>query len=145
MSLAKMGYKVLGHTVFRITMECVDLFWSSLNHLLYFNKPCYYGVHSMTLLLWVGNWLTGQTLRVVVEGQWYAETWNTSGVPQGTVSGLTLFIMYDISSATSTSISLFADDYVLYSVIDSTRDAEMLYGTWRHLADGWTVWWASMP
>ena len=49
------------------------------------------------LLLWINNWLTHRTQRVVVDGCQSAEAAVTSGVPQGTVLGPLFFLVYNIN------------------------------------------------
>ena len=51
-----------------------------------------------------------------------------SGVPQGTVLGPTLFLLYinDLPSYVDSPIRLFADDYVIYREIKSYQDASTL-------------------
>ena len=104
-------------------------------------KLSHYGINGTTLT-WLESWLTGRTQRVVVEGECSDETPVTSGVPQGTVLGPLMFILYinDISADTSSSIRLFADDCVLYRVVSNTRDAEMLQGDLSQLC-GWADTW----
>ena len=104
-------------------------------------KLSHYGINGTTLT-WLESWLTGWTQRVVVEGECSDETPVTSGVPQGTVLGPLMFILYinDISADTSSSIRLFADDCVLYRVVSNTRDAEMLQGDLSQLC-GWADTW----
>lgn len=64
------------------------------------------------LCSWVENWLTNRKQRVVINGK--ASDWLhvTSGVPQGSVLGPLLFLIYinDIDSGVSSKISKFADD-----------------------------------
>ena len=62
---------------------------------------------------------------VVVDGERSKEAEVISGVPQGTVLGPLLFILYinDIGEGTSSTIRLFADDALIYRKISSTPDA----------------------
>ena len=100
-----------------------------IGHQRLLSKLLHYDIRG-TSLKWMENWLTGRTQKVVVEGECSEETPVTSGVPQGTVLGPLMFIMYinDINAETSSSIRLFADDCLLYRVINSTHDAEKLQG-----------------
>ena len=51
-----------------------------------------------------------------------------SGVPQGSILGPVLFLLYinDISNNIQSSLRLFADDCVLYRVIDNHQDYQIL-------------------
>ena len=91
------------------------------------NKLNFYGIRDNTLT-WITNWLSGRTQRVVVDGECSSESSVKSGVPQGTVLGPLMFILYinDIGKNTGSSIRLFADDCVLYRVIREAADAEVL-------------------
>ena len=64
------------------------------------------------VLKWIENWLTDRKQRVVINGK--ASTWTnvTSGVPQGSVLGSLLFLIYinDIDEGLTCIISKFADD-----------------------------------
>jgi hypothetical protein len=86
-----------------------------------------YGI-SGNLLNWIRNFLVGREMRVIVNGQ-YTE-WNKvrSGVPQGSVLGPLLFLLYvnDLPDTISSSVKLFADDTKLWREIKSKEDSEEL-------------------
>ena len=76
------------------------------------------------VLDWIQEWLSGRKQRVVLNGQ--ASTWDDvwSGVPQGSVLGPTLFLIYinDIDKAVEVSGSIlkkFADDTKFAMVVES--------------------------
>ena len=105
------------------------------------NKLSYYGIRDNTLT-WITNWLAGRTQRVVVDGECSSESNVKSGVPQGTVLGPLMFILYinDIANNTGSSIRLFADDCVLYRVIRGAADAAQLQDDLSRLC-GWAKDW----
>ena len=79
----------------------------------------------------VRSFLSGRTMTVVVDGEESAEPINVlSGVPQGTVLGPLLFLVYinDITDQVSpgTLCRLFADDCLLYRPIHSLEDQLIL-------------------
>lgn len=69
-----------------------------------------------SLLNWIENFLNGRKQRVVVNGVMSRWIEVLSGVPQGSVLGPLLFLIFvsDIPSLIENSISLFADDTKLY-------------------------------
>ena len=82
-------------------------------HLLY-KLECY-GIKGQ-ILTWLRDFLTSRKQRVVIEGQ--ASDWLnvTSGVPQGSILGPLLFLVYinDLPYSVTCNADFFADDTVLH-------------------------------
>ena len=87
------------------------------------NKLEYYGVRDKNLS-WIQSFLSGRRQRVVINGSQSEWCEVTSGVPQGSVLGPSLFLVFinDIVDDTSSSIRLFADDSVIYKNIETYND-----------------------
>ena len=65
-----------------------------------------------------------------------------SGVPQGTMLGPLLFVVYinDITDNVSSSCQLFADDCILHRQINSPTDAAILQNDLKELENWEKVW-----
>ena len=104
-------------------------------------KLQFYGITGDTLL-WIMSLLTNRHQAVVVNGS--QSSWKpvTSGVPQGSVIGPALFLLYinDINHNIRSKIRLFADDSVIYKQIDSQADAIHLQEDLDTLSD-WSKKW----
>ena len=89
------------------------------------NKLRLYGV-SGPVLQWIDMFLSGRSQNVTVDGCFSSKTAVTSGVPQGTVLGPLLFLLFMNDLPTildpSTRCRLFADDCLMYRVINSIDD-----------------------
>ena len=93
-------------------------------------------------LAWISSFLQNRTQQVLVEGVSSAIGKVTSGVPQGSVLGPTLFLLYinDIGDGIESSVRLFADDTILYRTISSPSDATILQADLDHLSDWEKKW-----
>ena len=92
---------------------------------------------------WIGSFLNERTQRVVVDGEESPSAPVTSGVPQGSVLGPILFLIYinDMPLYTKHSqIRLFADDTIAYLTVTSEQDCHLLQEDLRRL-ESWEKEW----
>ena len=82
---------------------------------IYFSEQIHYGIEGKTLA-WINSWLTERFQRVVVDGEASSFVKVTLGVPQGTVLGPLIFLLFinDIHENSDSTLRLFADDALLY-------------------------------
>ena len=73
------------------------------------------------LLNWFSNYLQNRTQAVVIKGKKSNYLNITAGVPQGSVLGPTLFLIYinDLTHSIDSTIKLFADDTSMYLTLDN--------------------------
>ena len=94
------------------------------------------------LYKWIEQWLTGRKQRVVVKGQ--TSSWEDvmSGVPQGSVLGPLLFIIYinDIDSNIVSTLSKFADDCKIKYKVSTEEDTDTIQTDIDTLGD-WSDKW----
>ena len=81
-----------------------------------------------SLLLWFRNYLTTRRQRVVLNGIYSNWLPVTSGVPQGSILGPLLFIVYmnDLDNVITCDYKMYADDVTLYHRIVSYEDCSFL-------------------
>ena len=100
-----------------------------VSHKKLLTKLDHYGVRGKTLN-WLNGWISNRTQKVVIDGEFSPSIPVTSGVPQGTVLGPLMFLLYinDIGELidNSTSIKLFADDCLLFRPIQAEQDQVQL-------------------
>ena len=75
---------------------------------------------SGNILLWIQDFLSNRKQTVVVNGSRSSEKIVTSGIPQGSVLGPILFVLYinDLPKCVENDIRLFADDTKIFTRSD---------------------------
>ena len=104
--------------------------FDSVSHDLILHKLKYnFGINGM-LLNFIQNYLKNRQQRVVIDGKFSSWESVRSGVPQGSVLGPILFVLFinDIVNEISphTKILLYADDMKIWKVIDTIEDQNAL-------------------
>ena len=82
---------------------------------------------------WIDNWLTDRKQRVTIKGTQSPWTSVTSGVPQGSVLGPTLFTIYinDIDENIKSQILKFADDTKLMAPVSNQEQSPNYRRIWQ--------------
>ena len=100
-----------------------------------------YGIKGQ-ILNWIRDFLTSRMQRVVIEG--HSSDWLnvTSGVPQGSIIGPSLFQNYinDLPSSVSCNSDLFADDTALHRQLDSFLNCEQFQEDLSSASDWCKSW-----
>jgi hypothetical protein len=119
-------------------------YWKAFDtppHDLMIHKLSSYGISNM-LLNWINSFLSSRTQRVVL-GSAVSE-WSsvTSGVPQGSVLGPLLFVIYinDIIDTVKNPIKMYADDSKVLSINYNSNSPQMLQNDIDSIS-AWTDLW----
>ena len=99
--------------------KAFDRVWhTSLLH-----KPMSYGISGQIFGL-ISSFLSNRQLWVVLDGKSSQEYPVNAGVPQGSILGPTLFLLYinDLPDDVICNIAIYADDTTLYSKCDQASD-----------------------
>jgi hypothetical protein len=101
--------------------------FDKVSHPKLLSKLEFYGINR-DIIGWIASWLGGRSQTVVIDGHRSTEAPVLSGVPQGSVLGPLLFIIFinDIVESCSGSIRLFADDALLYRPVSTQSQAQEL-------------------
>ena len=112
-----------------ITMAILDFSkaFDKVPHQRLLAKLAAYGIDG-NIHMWFTSFLSNRIQRVVCDGEVSEAKHVLSGVPQGTVFGPLLFLLYvnDITSSINSSIRLFADDCLLYRKTNTQNDQQIL-------------------
>ena len=83
---------------------------------------------SKTVIKWVESFLNDRKQKVTVNGTESKNHKVTSGIPQGSVLGPILFVIYinDMPECVDSTTYLFADDTKIFREIKSPNDEEKL-------------------
>ena len=98
-----------------------------------------------TTFQWISSFLCMHCQRVVIDNTSFNLTAVTSGIPQGTVLGPTLFLIYIndiIDNIRHSKIRFFANDIILYKQISSVNDADRLQSdleSLQHWEEKWLL------
>nr|VZH99550.1 unnamed protein product [Spirometra erinaceieuropaei] len=94
------------------------------------------------LLMWIRSFLIGRSQAVHVGDQQSAEVAVKNGVPQGSVLGPTLFLVYvnDCANELNCDVAMFADDIKIWSTIQNEVDEARLQTNLDHL-EQWSKDW----
>ena len=94
------------------------------------------------ILKWVESFLTGRKQKVVVNGK--SSPWEEvlSGIPQGSMLGPILFVIFinDLPDVVEGQVKIFADDTKLFKAIHSEEDSRELQKDLNSLCD-WSDKW----
>ena len=91
---------------------------------------------------WISSWLSERSQKVVLDCQASDPVTVLSGVPQGSVLGPVLFLIFinDLPENFRSSVRIFADDCVLYRNIKFPIDCQILQDGLNSLAQWETDW-----
>ena len=99
--------------------KAFDRIW----HAALLHRLKYYGISGQIFGL-ISSFLINRWLRVVLDGKSSQEYSVNAGVPQGSILGPTLFLLYinDFPDNVLCDISIYADDTTLYPKCDQASD-----------------------
>ena len=115
--------------------------FDKVSHRHLIHKLQFYGINK-TVTNWINTFLSSRTQRVILDGTTSDQIQVTSGVPQGSVLGPILFLLYinDLPTGTHSHIRLFADDAILYREIKTKQDCTVLQDDLNTLAKWEDKW-----
>ena len=128
---------MIGFKHSRLGRKCVPSFFydlrkasDSVPHQPLVDKLANLGLNAHALS-WITSYLTNRKQHVVVGGESSLDTPVLSGVPQGSVLGPLLFLVYiddvsDVLLSDGSTLNIYADDMLLYKPVKSIEDIHHL-------------------
>ena len=122
--------KLPGQVLWAVEGRLVSLLWTSQERLIGVSHVgLLHKVHSLgidgPLQRWLASYLDTRSLQCLVGGRTSATYTTSSGVPQGSILGPTLFLAYVNDApdvlADGASLEAYADDTTLYSLVTSQQ------------------------
>ena len=110
-------------------------------HSLLIHKLSHYGITGQ-VNTWIKNFLADRRQVVVVDGDTSGSVAVESGVPQGSVLGPCLFLLYinDLPENLTSTARLFADDTLCHNTVSSPKDQQDLQQDLNQLAEWEQKW-----
>ncbi len=116
--------------------------FDSVSHPKLIARLSQYGIRG-SLLGWLTNFLSGRRQRVGIDGTFSQWESVTSGVPQGTVLGPILFLIYinELAEiANPSNVKLYADDAKIYGLANTPQQTQVITQSLAAV-DEWTKMW----
>ena len=101
-----------------------------------------YGIYTNTIIGWIQDFLTGRYQRVAVNDE--NSNWEevTSGIPQGSVLGPLLFVVYinDLPDHVDSEAYFFAEDTKIFRIITGENDHNIMQEDLQKMEDWSNNW-----
>ena len=100
-----------------------------------------YGI-GKSIVDWIRDFLTDRRQRVALNGHFSQWSDVTSGIPQGSVLGPLLFVIYinDLPEAVVNTVRIFADDTKLYGPVTTDDERELMQKDLNNLSEWSNMW-----
>jgi len=138
----KMAFVLGGHLkLLDVVLLDLTKAFDKVSHKLLCSKLYSYEIRGNTLG-WIQDFLKHRTQQVIVDGYTSSPSAVASGVPQGIVLVLLLFLCYinDISQNIISSVKLYADHILIYRPIFTNEDCRILQNDLDHLQSWANKW-----